>query len=129
VAFVPPTRSSTRKVRAMLPGTVPFADAAANAGRASLLPTALTSTPDLLLAATEDRLHQRYRAPAMPASAALVDTLRADGIPAVISGAGPTVLALVMQDRAEAVSARCPGGWSALRLGVEQHGARVIGPD
>jgi homoserine kinase len=39
-------------------------------------------------------LHQGYRRPAYPESADLVDALRAHGVPAAISGAGPTVLAL-----------------------------------
>jgi homoserine kinase len=126
VAFIPATRSSTRKVRAMLPATVPFADAAANAGRSALLPTALSTAPHLLLAATEDRLHQQYRAPAMPRSAKLVTTLRRSGIAAVVSGAGPTVLALVRSVDAEAVAAHVPKGWTVLPLQVEQHGARVL---
>jgi homoserine kinase len=125
VAFVPATRSSTRKVRAMLPEAVPFGDAARNAGRAALLPTALTTSPELLLAATEDRLHQQYRAPAMPRSATLVASLRDAGVPAVISGAGPTVLALVRTADAGSVAAAAPEGWSVLALQVEQHGARV----
>jgi homoserine kinase len=125
VAFVPSTRSATRTVRAMLPETVPFADAARNAGRAALLPTALTTNPELLLAATEDRLHQQYRVPAMPESARLVEALRATGVPAVISGAGPTVLALVGSAQAAAVAALAPPGWTALSLQVEQQGARV----
>ena len=53
-----------------------------------------TSDSELLLTATEDRLHQSYRAPAYPASTELVATLRAHGVAAAISGAGPTVLAL-----------------------------------
>lgn len=95
VVYVPATRGLTAQARAALPTQVPHADAAFNAGRAALLVHALTAAPDLLLAATEDRLHQDYRAPAMPKSAALVRTLRAAGVPAVISGAGPTVLALI----------------------------------
>jgi homoserine kinase len=126
VAFVPATRSSTRKVRAMLPDTVPFADAAANAGRAALLPTALSTAPQLLLAATEDRLHQQYRAPAMPRTAKLVASLRRSGIAAAVSGAGPTVLALVRSVDAEAVAAQVPSGWSVLPLRVDQQGARVV---
>jgi homoserine kinase len=126
VAFVPATRSSTRKVRAMLPATVPFADAAANAGRSALLPTALSTAPQLLFAATEDRLHQQYRAPAMPRSAKLVAVLRGAGVPAVISGAGPTVLALVRASDAEAVAAKVPKGWSVLPLQVDPGGARVV---
>ena len=58
---------------------MPHADAACNAGRAALLVHALTADPALLLPATEDRLHQDYRAPGMPATAALVGALRADG--------------------------------------------------
>ena len=63
-----PTRASTKKVRELLPATVPHADAAANSARAALLSYAVTTDPALLLAATEDRLHQHYRAPAMPGS-------------------------------------------------------------
>jgi homoserine kinase len=110
----------------MLPEAVPFADAAGNAGRAALLPTALTTSPQLLFAATEDRLHQQYRAPAMPRSAKLVDALRASGIPAVVSGAGPTVLALVRAADAEAVASEVPKGWSVLSLRVEPDGAKVV---
>ncbi len=80
VAFVPPTRASTAKVRGLLPATVPHADAAANAGRTALLPLALTSEPGLLFAATHDLLHQGYRASAMPGTAALVRALRAEGV-------------------------------------------------
>ena len=126
VALVPSTKSSTQKVRGLLPPTVPFADAAANAARAALLPTALTSLPQLLMDATEDRLHQQYRASAMPRSARLVEALRADGVPAVISGAGPTVLALVTKGQVEAVTAAAPRGWTVLPLAVEPEGARVV---
>ncbi len=94
VVFVPANPVLTETARGLLPRTVPHVDAAANAGRAALLVEALTRRPELLLAATEDRLHQEYRLPAMPESVALVNRLRADGVPAVISGAGPTVLAL-----------------------------------
>jgi homoserine kinase len=73
---------------------VPHRDAAFTAGRAALLVHALTQAPELLFEATEDRLHQHYRAPGMPATADLVRRLRAAGVAATVSGAGPTVLAL-----------------------------------
>src|SRR3954451_185625 len=85
VAFVPGTSSSTKATRRMLPDTVPHADAARNAGRAALLVEALRRRPELLLTATEDRLHQQYRAEAMPRTAALVGELRAAGIAATVS--------------------------------------------
>ena len=91
--FVPPSAVSTEKARGLLPETVPHADAAFNAGRAALLIAALTGAPHRLISATEDRLHQSYRAEAMPESYKLLRRLRVEGIPAIISGAGPTVLA------------------------------------
>lgn len=126
VAFVPGLRASTAKVRGMLPATVPHADAAANGGRTALLPLALTTAPELLLAATRDLLHQDYRAPAMPASAALVAALRSGGVPAALSGAGPSVLALVGADLGAEVAARAPEGWDAHVLGIDAAGAVVV---
>jgi homoserine kinase len=125
VAFVPPDPVQTHTARAMLPDRIGFADAAANAGRAALLVAALGGRPDLLFDATEDRLHQSYRAPAMPGSARLVADLRADGLPAVISGAGPTVLVLTDPASQSDVASRCPEGWVAHELSVEHRGARV----
>lgn len=95
IAFVPSSPSSTVAARGVIPAEVPHREAALNAGRAALLTHALTTDPSLLFPATEDWLHQRYRADSMPTSSALVARLRADGVPAVISGAGGTVLALV----------------------------------
>ncbi|HEY8453282.1 MAG: homoserine kinase [Micromonosporaceae bacterium] len=94
VVFVPDQRGLTEAARAALPERVPHADAAHAAGRAALLVHALTSAPEHLFDATEDRLHQPYRAAGMPDSAALLNRLRARGVAAVISGAGPSVLAL-----------------------------------
>ena len=93
-AFVPGDALATRAARGVLPPTVPHTAAAANAGAAGLLGHALAGAPEELLAATRDRLHQPYRAPLMPASAALVERLRDAGAAAVVSGAGPTVVVL-----------------------------------
>jgi homoserine kinase len=101
VAFIAPESVSTKVARGLLPATVPHADAARNAGRAALLVAALTARDVLLdgtaalLDATEDKLHQDYRAPAMPHSHELVTRLRSAGVPAVVSGAGPSVLAFL----------------------------------
>ena len=103
---VPAAPLPTVTARQVLPPQVPHADAAANSARAALLVTALTSQPDLLLDATEDFLHQRYRAAAMPATARLIAALRAAGIPAVVSGAGPSVLALTVAGETGAVRGR-----------------------
>jgi homoserine kinase len=122
VVLVPDTALSTEVARGLLPASVPHADAAANSGRAALLVAALTARPDLLPAATEDRLHQPYRAPAMPVSAGLLDRLRADGVAAVISGAGPTVLALLTGDDPVPDP---PDGWQAWPLAIDLAGVQL----
>jgi homoserine kinase len=127
VAFVAPFTASTEAARGLLPAAVPHADAAFAAGRAALLVAALTGTPQALFDATEDRLHQSYRAPAMPDSARLVEALRADGHPAVISGAGPTVLVLARgAAEAEAVLGHTPDAWVGRILAVDPAGALVV---
>ncbi len=126
VVFVPPEPVSTELARGLLPDQVPHADAATNAGRAALLVAALGGRPEELLRATEDRLHQDYRRPAMPESLELVEELRADAVPAIVSGAGPTVLAFTDTSdaaRTAALIARCPEGWTALDLAVDTRGA------
>jgi homoserine kinase len=147
VVLVPVEPVETKVARGLLPATVPFGDAAHNAGRSALLVAALTGgeagaltgggagrgaegvAHDLaacLVAATEDRLHEAYRAPAMPATAAVVSELRSNGHPAVVSGAGPTVLALVPAEEAAAVAAYAPQRWRALVLGVDNRGVRTL---
>lgn len=129
VVLVPGFESSTYAARGLLPLQVPHADAAWSAGRAALLVAALGGArggPAALLEATDDRLHQPYRAPSMPASAALVATLRAAGTAAVVSGAGPSVLALA-RDQAEVARAvsMAPPGWRPLVLAVDERGGDV----
>jgi len=91
---IPDMRSSTAETRVLLPEHVTHEAARFNLSRAALLVVALTERPDLLMAATEDVLHQPQRATTMPVSAQYLMVLRACGVPAVLSGAGPAVLAL-----------------------------------
>jgi homoserine kinase len=126
VVFVPDTKSATARARKLLPESVPHGDAVANATRAALMVQALTRRPELLLVATKDTLHQQYRAPAMARSASLMARLRAAGIAAVISGAGPTVLALTTAARADEVAAFEARWFTVIRLAVDTEGARVM---
>lgn len=133
VLLVPQVRCATRTARGVLPSHVPHADAAFSAGRAALLVHALAERPDLLLTATEDRLHQGYRASVMPGTAALVEALRAAGQAAVVSGAGPSVLVLagadddvaVVRDVVARVAADDDAAWDVLLPGVAREGAVV----
>lgn len=135
VAFIPDFELATSTARALLPPQVPHADASFNSGRAALLSALLagageetlgdaTDLHSLLMEATRDRLHQEYRRSSMEPSLALVDWLRSAGLPAVVSGAGPTVLSL--ETVPEAVVAQATGaGWRVLRLQVAPRGMRI----
>jgi homoserine kinase len=136
VVFIAPEPVSTGVARGLLPASVPHADAAWNAGRAALLVAALTVRGEALLDATADRLHQDYRAPAMPATHDLVGRLRAAGVPAVVSGAGPSVLAFLTGDAVSvdnaayldklgSIAGETGIAWRISPLGVERQGASV----
>ena len=131
VVLVPDHQLETTHARSVLPRQVSHDDAARTAGRAALLVHALTQQPSLLLPATEDWLHQRPRAAAMPETLALVDRLRGDGLAAVVSGAGPSVLVLCVGDDdgglgapAGSLVADPPAGWLAMAPGIAYQGTR-----
>jgi homoserine kinase len=128
VVAVPPHTVETARARGLLRAEVPHADAAFNVARTALLVHAMTADPTLLLEATDDRLHQRDRAVAYPDSFDFVQMLRGRGIPAVVSGSGPTVLALADAVSASAVHAAAPAGWAVVTPGVRLQGATVFAP-
>lgn len=109
VTCVPDEVLMTEVARSLLPATVPHSDAAFTGARTALLVQALRGVPDLLLPATEDRIHQQQRAGAMPRSHALLTRLRGAGVAAVVSGAGPSLLCLGA-DR-DTVAALAGPGW------------------
>lgn len=90
--FIPDFELSTDLARELLPDSVPYRDAVFNAGRSALLTAAMTTNPECLFDATDDRLHQVYRRDAMEKSVMFVEWLRERGMAAAISGAGPTVI-------------------------------------
>jgi homoserine kinase len=128
VLCLPARPLATQAARRLLPATVPHADAVMTASRAALLIAALTSDPALLLDATQDCLHQPYRGPAMPGSASLISALRAANVPAVVSGAGPAVLALLApgttpgQDIVASIAQATGEEWTVLVLDVDRAG-------
>ena len=128
MAFIPSTPLATKKARTLLPESIPFADAQRNSTNAALMTQAITIRPDLLFAATEDFLHQRYREEAMPASFALMTKLRAAGIAAFISGAGPTVLALHTEGEEETLQLSRAGGakFEGKSLEIASRGATLL---
>ena len=121
--LVPDSELSTEAARGLLPETVPHRDAAHAAGRSALLVEALTRRPELLLDATEDRLHQGYRAAAMPSTSRVVADLRQAGLAAVVSGAGPSVLVLGDSESA------AMGSWDRTLREVAGQGWRLLMTD
>jgi homoserine kinase len=121
-SIIPQVRSSTAETRVLLPDTVSHADASFNVSRVALLVVALTERPDLLLEATADRLHQPARAAAMPPSAEYIAILRRCGIAAVLSGAGPAVIALSLEPGlpAEALEFGAANGFTVAEMSVGQ---------
>ena len=130
LVLVPSFQMSTALARSLQPDSVPHDDAVFNVSRSALLIAALTQSPELLLDATEDRLHQNYRAAAMPKTDQLIQLLREQGHAAVVSGAGPSVLVLASDpaerlEVANLVTKNFPE-WKALLLAVDFKGATVI---
>ena len=130
LVLVPSYTMSTSKARSLQPPQVSTADAVFNVSRSALLIAALTQSPELLFDATADRLHQDYRAEAMPETQRLVQALRAAGFAAVVSGAGPSVLVLAdgpgsRQDAVELAESTTDTPWDALLLAVDVRGGTV----
>ena len=130
LVLVPEHTMSTALARSLQPANVPHADAIFNVSRSTLLIAALIQSPELLHTATEDRLHQSYRASAMPETERMIALLRADGHAAVVSGAGPSILVLASDPSqrlaaAALVRARASQRWDALLPAVDIKGATL----
>lgn len=130
LVLVPSYTMSTALARSLQPAHVPREDAVFNVSRSALLIAALTQSPELLLDATADRLHQDYRAEAMPETSRVLRALREAGFAAVVSGAGPSLLVLAdgpgrRQEAAAVAEAASDTPWEQLMLAVDVRGGRV----
>ncbi|OZG59826.1 serine kinase [Bifidobacterium myosotis] len=107
------------------------AAAAANAPvTAAAFASAASQANALLFTATQDRLHQPYRAPLMPPSTELIALFRSKGYAAAVSGAGPCVLVLHYGDAREAidqvaVNQLASGHWRVLHLPINTAGVEI----
>lgn len=127
---VPDARLSTAEARRALPELVPLEHAVANVARASGLVALLTGriepTASRLLACTSDDLHQPHRFPLMPETAEMTRDLRAAGVPAAVSGAGPAICCFLTEDGGNpraVVSGK--KGWRLLELDWDARGAHI----
>ncbi|MSO26470.1 MAG: homoserine kinase [Candidatus Nanopelagicales bacterium] len=126
VIAVPASGLPTAEARSALPLEVAFEDAAFNVARSALLLHALTTEPAHLLEATSDRLHQNLRRSMYGPSLELVEALRAAGVPAVISGAGPSVLALASDATVGMVAGLAGALWRVSQVSVAGQGVRTV---
>jgi homoserine kinase len=133
---------ATTSARGMLPATVPHADAAFNVSRAGVLVAGLLlGSGELVGAGLADRLHEPYRLAAVPDLTAVREALTeagADG--AALSGAGPTVVGLVLAaddasalvrareiaERAEPLLADVPSRRVPYPVGIDRSGAVLL---
>ena len=102
-AFIPNFKLLTEKARAALPKNVDRRDAVYNLSRAALATAAFCDGDyELLRVATKDALHQQYRLPLIPGGERVFEIAWDLGAYAVyISGAGPTIMAVVHRDNCE----------------------------
>jgi homoserine kinase len=134
VVAIPNFELSTAAARSVLPNEYSRADAIFNTAHLGLMVRGLeTGNPSWLSAALTDRLHQPYRQQLIPGYTDVEQAvLAAGGYGMVISGAGPTLLALAAVDRAEAVATAMTEAWNshdiqvqAQPLAVDMQGAIV----
>ncbi|MFQ5650220.1 MAG: homoserine kinase [bacterium] len=111
VLLIPDLIISTEAARKVLPTTVPHRDAVFNLQRSALLTYAfLTGDYDVLKRAMQDKLHQPYRMPLIPAFEQFKKVALDNGALGVaISGSGSTILALTVDS-----GANLEAQWQAL---------------
>lgn len=129
IILVAKERFRTGAARKVVPAELSRADAIANAASTAALVAILTGTAGMghLMAATEDRMHEPYRLPLMPASQSVHRELRAAGIATTMSGAGPSLISMVPAEdlwkSAEMARELVPDGWQVLTPGWDREGA------
>jgi len=128
VVAIPDFELSTAEARKVLPADYSKADAIFNAAHLGLLVRALeTGNENWLRCALQDKIHQPYRQSLIQGYEAVQQAaLNAGAYGMVISGAGPTLLALTDVANAEAVEKAMAAAWGEFGVKAE---VRAIGLD
>jgi homoserine kinase len=130
IALVPEFQLSTAEARAVLPREIPLKDAVYNAGRVSILISALaTGRDDLIFQGLKDRIHQPYRGVLIPDFDRIIEISRKFGaLGSYLSGAGSTIMCIVKGDPGRFLSdmekylSRLPNNWRAIPLQPDYEG-------
>jgi homoserine kinase len=122
VVAIPAIRLTTSEARRAMPKAIPVADAVINLGALTLLLQGLrTGNGDLITDGMHDRLHEPYRWGLIPGGQKVREAaLQAGAWGCVISGAGPSLLAICRADVADGVRRDMLVAWH--RAGVEARG-------
>jgi len=125
VVAIPAIRLSTSEARRAMPRSIPVADAVTNLGALTVLLQGLrTGNGDLIADGLHDRIHEPYRWGLIQGGRAVREAaLEAGAWGCVISGAGPSLLALCGAERAAAVAAAMVERWR--QDGVDSRGEVV----
>lgn len=129
VMCIPDGRQSTQSARGVLPDTIAHAEAAANGARVAMVLAALAGHVAWEPSVMHDVLHEPARFEVMPATGTLVAALRRAGIGACLSGAGPSVLAVVAHkddDVMETIRSAAGTGWDVQPVRWHRRGASKV---
>ncbi len=134
VVAIPDFELSTQQARSVLPSQISCHDAIFNLSHMGLLVRGLaTNSPQWLKVALQDKLHQPYRQSLIRGYTQVQETAIAAGAYGmVISGAGPTLLALTPSKKVESVVAAMKDAWQKLEvtaqvvpLALDTQGTRI----
>lgn len=131
--LVPDFELETSKARKAIPESIPTEDAVFNIGRAALMIASfLTGNVENLMIATQDKLHQPYRKSLIPGFQGILDACKQNGAKgAFLSGAGPTIIAILSDGNETFVSDinsyldNLNTKWSVKILDICRNGAEV----
>ena len=129
VVCIPDARQATSAARSVLPEVVPLADAAANGARVAMVLAGLAGHIAWEPSVMHDVLHEPPRFDVMAPSGELVRRLRAEGVAACLSGAGPTVLAIVAAQNSatvDIVRTAAGQGWDVRAVDWHRRGASRV---
>lgn len=134
VALIPRFKLSTEKARAILPKEILFKDCVYNIGRAALLVSAFSNgNYNLLREATKDKLHQQYRSGLIKNFNNVYNkTLELNVFACFLSGAGPTLMAIISKDDFVFVNEISKFisdndiNWDIKELTIDKDGAKIL---
>ena len=132
LALIPDFEVSTNFARSVLPVQIPRADAIYNISHGAMVLKALELGDEKLLrTAMQDKLHHPYRKSLITDYEAIEALVRTTGAAFCISGAGPTLLCITLDENLDEKLAKkllsiTKANWQMLPLHIDFEGAKVL---